>query len=255
MSNKSNSRYQYAKSILKKKSIHTDLNAITDIENNSGQFNFIGESADFTYNFNLGYYTFLSESIYKLTGIPANEIVFHDAIDFIVEIVVDEHFESLCKLSEKAFALCKKYQNEKELTINIEFNIRLKDHSQKRILCQFTPVQYDADLIPVITKGTYTDITHIKKSGLPFLYIMANKELVYSETADPQTVINANTLPYSRKEIHVIKLFSEGCRINEIAQTLNISISTIYTYKRNIKFKTGLDLAVIITSLKEQRVI
>jgi len=255
MSNKSNPGYHYAKSILKKKSIHTDLNAITDIENNSGQFNFIGESADFIYNFNLGYYTFLSESIYKLTGIPANEIVFHDAIEFITEIVAEEHFESLCKLSENALALCKDYQNEKELSLNIEFNIKLKDHTQKRILCQFAPVKYDAELNPVITKGTYTDITHIKKSGLPFLYIMANKELVYSETADPQTVINANKLPYTRKEIDVIKLFSEGYRINEIAQTLNISISTVYTYKRNIKFKTGLDLAVIITSLKEQGVI
>ena len=84
---------------------------------------------------------------------------------------------------------------------------------------------------------------------------MANKELVYSETADPQTVIDANKFPYSRKEIQVIKLFSEGYRINEIAQALHISISTVYTYKRNIKFKTGLDLAIIITSLKEQGVI
>lgn len=247
--------FQYARSILKKKPIHNDFKNFEEIEINNRHFNFIGESADFTYNFHLGYFTFFSENIYNLTGKPANEIVFHDATEFIVEIVADEHLESLCKLSEKALLLCKNYQNEKELALNIEFNIVLKGHSQKRILCQFTPVKYDADFIPVVTKGSYTDITHIKKSGLPFLYIIANNELVYTETADPQMVINTKDFPFTPKEIQVIKFLSEGYRINEIAQEMNISISTVYTYKRNIKFKSGLDLAVVINSLKEKGVI
>lgn len=252
---KFNPRFQYARSILKKKNTLKDYKVFEEIENNSFHFNFIGESADFTYNFYLGYFTYFSENIYNLTGRPANEIVFHDATEFIVEIVADEHLESLCKLSEKALSLCKEYRNKKELILNIEFNISLKDNSQKRILCQFTPVKYDEDFSPIITKGTYTDITHIKKSGLPFLYIIANKELVYTETADPQMVINTKDFPFTPKEIQVIKLLSGGFRINEIAHELNISISTVYTYKRNIKFKSGLDLAVIINSLKEKGVI
>ena len=237
-------------SVLKSDSFKNKISDKKNIQTSS-----IGVSADFIYDFKSGYFTSLQDSIFNITGIKADEIVFNDAALFYLKIIIDEHIESVCLLTDTSMVYCRKIKKTKSLSINIEYNIRTIDNEQKRILCQFTPIFSDAEGLPMVTTGKLIDITHTKKDGLPLLYIVSDNILEYLEYATCESLIKSRNIPFSQKEIHIIKLFSDGFRVNEVARITKLSISTIYTHRKNINKKSGVDLAKTINSLKEKGII
>lgn len=215
----------------------------------------IGTNAKFIYDIGNGYFTYIDESIYEITGIPANEIVFSDPNAYFKSILLDEHLESVAELAIKAHLIGKEYQNSDSLFFNIEYNIISKNNYNKRILCQFKTMYYEEDGYPKINMGKIIDITHTKKDGLPCLFIIIDNKLLITELADPVTIIKSKNIIFTNVEIQIIRLISEGYFIKEVADKLNVSISTIYTHRRNIKLKSQLDLNKVITNLKERGII
>lgn len=215
----------------------------------------IGTSAQFIYDIGNGYFTHFDESIYEITGIPANEIVFGDPNDFIKGILIDEHLESVADLTIKSHLISKEHRDSNSLFFNIEYNIKLQNSTTKRILCQYKTMYHEADGYPKINRGKLIDITHIKKDGLPILFVIKDNQLIFSQTANPFTMIKSKNVIFSNVEVQIIKLMSEGYIIKEVAAKLNSSISTIYTHRRNIKLKSQMDLNKVIIDLKERGII
>jgi len=212
----------------------------------------VGSSARFIYDIGNGYFVYFDESIHKIIGYHPNELAFADPVTLIMQLVVDEHLLIVSELTQDSFAQCKQYVNEDSLVVNLEYNIKSKTGEYKRVLSQFTPVYFEEDGHPKINKGRMTDITHIKKDGIPLLYIIVNNEIVYLRQGNPNQMIKSKSIIFSNKEIEVLRLISEGYSIKETASTLQCSIATIYTHRKNIKLKSQTDINKVITNLKEK---
>jgi len=214
-----------------------------------------GIQASFVYDATSGKYLEMENSIADITGISANEIIEKDAVFFLCETLLDEYLEPLNKLAQQSSLLSKKYRDAEDLTINLEYSIHTRNQASKRLLCQYRPIKFNAAGYPVLNKGSYIDITHLRKEGLPFLYVIANNKLVECEYANADYLIKNKSLPFTTKEIDVLKLTSQGHSIKEIALQLNISISTVYTHRKNIKTRTDKDLFQIIQELRSKGIL
>jgi len=215
----------------------------------------IGTSARFIYDIGNGYFTYFDESILELTGHHANEIVFSDPVDFILQIVIDEHIFVLSELTQESFLLCKNYRNAESITLNLEYNIKTTSGDHKRILSQYTPVYFEEDGYPKINKGRMIDITHLKKDGVPLLYIIVDNKMVLIQKGNPQQMMKSNNVIFSNKEVEVLRLISEGYTIKETASFMKCSIATVYTHRKNIRLKSNTDINKSMSNLKERGII
>lgn len=215
-----------------------------------------GPSARFIYNLRNGYFTFFDESVYEITGFEPNEIVFSDTISFILELVVEEHLTLTGKLTEESYEFAKNNRNNFDsLVINLEYSINHKNGEKKRVISQYNPAHYEEDGYPKINIGRMVDISHLKKDGIPQLFILGDNKLVFHKKGNPEEMIKSQNIIFSKKEVEVLKYLGEGLVIKEIADKMNCSIPTIYTHKRNIKHKSQMDINKIIVNLKERGII
>lgn len=215
----------------------------------------VGPSARFIYDLGNGYFTYYDESVFNITGFLSNEIVFADPVAFILNLVIDEHLVVTGELTQESFELCRDFRDYEKLTVNLEYNIKTKSGTSKRILSQFTPVFFESDGYPKINAGRMVDITHMKKDGAPLLYVLADNQLLFSKQGNPNEMIKSGNIIFSNKEIEVLRLISEGYMIKEVATMLHCSIATIYTHRKNIRLKSQTDINKVITNLKERGII
>ena len=99
------------------------------------------------------------------------------------------------------------------------------------------------------------DITHLKKDGVPLLYIIVDNKMVFTKQGNPKQMMKSNNIIFSNKEVEVLRLISEGYTIKEMASQLNCSIATIYTHRKNIRLKSNTDINKSMSDLKERGII
>jgi len=68
-------------------------------------------------------------------------------------------------------------------------------------------------------------------------------------------MVRSKNVLFSKKELEILKLVSEGFSIKEVASRLKTSISTIYTHRKNIRQKSQEDINKIIVNLKQRGLI
>jgi hypothetical protein len=215
----------------------------------------IGITVSFHYDLINSKFKMVGSDIEKLVGIGAKEILNNNGIDFLAEVMVDEQVEALGILIQHSYQLCAKYSNPLEVVFNIDYNIVTRQKEHKRILCQYRAAQVNDLGYPTETIGYWTDITHFRKEGLPTLFVMTNNKLDYVEFANPEMVIKSHSIIYTNKEITLIKLTSDGYRIKEIANKMNISVSTVYTHRKNIRLKSEKEMNQVINDMKAKGII
>jgi DNA-binding CsgD family transcriptional regulator/PAS domain-containing protein len=215
----------------------------------------LGPRAFFLFNVFSGRFTEMDASIKDISGIAAEEFIQREAAETIMEMAEKSHIESIAIFIKKSFDHINSHSNESGVSANIEHNIISRDGKGKRILLQYSPTGFDKKGVPLFNRGCITDITHIRNDGIPKLYLFRNNQLVQEERADPETIIRRSDIPLSKTEIGIIQLISEGLIAKEIADRMQISVSTLYTHRKNIKTKMGRDITRIISSLKEKGII
>ena len=215
----------------------------------------IGMIVSFHYDIANSVFKSVGSNVEKLVGISAKEILKNSGLDFLAEIMVDEQVEALGNLIHHSYKLCANYANPMEVVFNIDYNIVTRQKENKRILCQYRAVKLNENKYPLETAGYWTDISHFRKDGLPTLFVMSNNNLDYVEFANPETVIKSPSIIYTSKEIKLIKLTSDGYRIKEIANKMNISVSTVYTHRKNIRLKSEKEMNQVINEMKKKGII
>jgi hypothetical protein len=215
----------------------------------------VGVQVNFRYNLAQSEFIDIHPDIEKLLGIPKQDIMGKDGADLFGEIVPEESIEALGELIQKSYTICKEHRHSKSLVINIDFNVFTRNKMVKRILCQYRPVAFNETGIPVETTGYWTDISHMKKDGLPVMFAIIDNKLEYTEFANPEYMIKSPTIIFTSKEIEIIKYTSDGFRIKEIADRMKISISTVYTHRKNIKMKSEKEMNQVINELKSKGII
>jgi DNA-binding CsgD family transcriptional regulator len=121
------------------------------------------------------------------------------------------------------------------------FNYRLQqpDGQYLQFLQQFIVLKKDCNGVPIYEYGTISDISHVKTDNRIFFRVTLFKE--------GQGFINRLEAHYpfksqailSKRELEIVSLMRSGRDSKQIASTLNISIETVQTHKRNMYAKTS----------------
>jgi DNA-binding CsgD family transcriptional regulator len=215
----------------------------------------IGFQVSFRYNIAESIFIDINTDVDKLLGIPKQDILGKDASELFYEIMPEENIEALGELIQKSYLICKDHRKSKSLVINLDFNVITRNKKEKRILCQYRPIAFGMNGYPMQTAGYWTDITHIKKDGLPVMFAVIDNKIDFVEMANPEYLIKSPNIIFTSKEIEIIKMTSDGNRIKEISDKMKISISTVYTHRKNIKMKSEKEMNQVINELKSKGII
>lgn len=175
--------------------------------------------------------------------------------NFFTEFLSIEHANSLVKFSTVFYEMLLSGR-EKDVMTLLEVNMQPRSGEHKRILFQVKPLSYDRYGKPAYTGGIITDITPLKKDGVPQLILMENGLVRSIHKGATEELLNPFTLPrLSKREIDVLALRARGMQTKEIAEKLGLQRSTVFSYLRNIRNRTGTDIPKLIRILTEKGVI
>ncbi|MEX1202230.1 MAG: PAS domain-containing protein [Ferruginibacter sp.] len=207
----------------------------------------------FTYIFSYTDYSMLyvDDAFEKITGIPKNEVLHIPLYDFFSNFIANEDVYTAARLADIAFEVSKKY-NQEDVIINYTFNLYKRDKEKRRMLIQYKNILYTKSGEPYLLAGRFTDITHINPVGPAMLWIIVNNEVICTETGTDEEILLGLNIPLNLKELALLKLKNRGFRTKEIAEYLQMKELSIYSMVRDIKRKTGMDVAPLITVLKEK---
>ncbi len=210
----------------------------------------LGVSAYFVFYLTAVKMIFVEDTIESIYGISAKEILLQNSMQLTNELIEYAHSNEVTEMIVKSYELCVKYKDHKNMSINFEHNIRTKDHEKKRILCQYSPLAINDAGYPILSHGFITDITHTKKDGLPILYVLANDELVFHEESQSESIVTTKHIPFTKRQVEILKKMSEGFSAKEVASKMNLSVATIYTQTKLVKNRTGKDVKSAIKYLE-----
>lgn len=196
----------------------------------------VGSSYSFVFNIFNGEFDFISDEIKNILGyIPAdvsvsslmNNIHPDDKAYFLNYENANVEF-----LKQLSFDKVKKYKAQ------FDFRIKAKDNSYVRILHQVIQIDYDENNY-YRSFGIHTDITHIKKEGIPcFSIIGMDGEPSYYNIQDTNVFTKSYDL-FTKRERDILKGIVEGRNSKEIAELLFISLHTVHTHRKNILKKAN----------------
>jgi len=127
----------------------------------------------------------------------------------------------------------------KNIRFSVNFRCKRKDGKYMQALQQYVVIETDKAGNPVLTLGTWTDITaHKTNTKVVFSISSYHKKKGFS-------IITTDTFPHlkvniSPRENEVIKHLIKGLSSKQIAQKLHISLHTVNAHRRNILKKTNI---------------
>lgn len=123
--------------------------------------------------------------------------------------------------------------------IRYDYRIRKKNGDYIRILQQTVTLQFEGENQVVRTLVVHTDISHLKRDGLPVLsFIGLNGEPSYINVDVKELFTTAKEI-ITKRERQILTLLVKGDDSKTIASKLDISKQTVDTHRKNLLKKTG----------------
>lgn len=220
---------------------------------NQEQFE-MGASAHFVYDVMDECFLYVDKNIYQINGFTSEEIM-KDPMNYITSSVADEHAMDMAAFTKKAFKMSEE-ELDPFITYNIEYDSLTKTGKRKRVIVQFRVKQRSAQNKPLLTVGKTTDISYLSHiNSAPRFFVLNTGKITHKETGTYYKNIRQKMFNLSKKELEIIDLIDKGHSNQEISAILFLSLSTVYTHRRNIKQKTGINITALISRLKESGVI
>lgn len=133
--------------------------------------------------------------------------------------------------------------------VRYDYRIQKKNGEYIRILQQVVTIQFDKNKALLRTFGVHTDISHIKKEGLPVLsFIGLNNEPSYIGV-EVKNIFHTNKSLLTRREVQIVSLLIEGMNSEDISRELFISRQTVNSHRKNVLKKTdSVNTATLISN-------
>lgn len=182
-------------------------------------------------------FDYFSEDIKQVLDYEPHEF---DLNVFLESIHPDDQAYFL-KFEEIAIAFLNTLSCDQIKNYKFQYDIRIKDKNgkYKQILQQLILIQYDENHNYYRSFGSHTDITHLKKEGLPTFSIFGfNGEPSYLNLQDIHS-FNKPKEVFTKREKQILKAIVEGKKSVKIADELCISLHTVNAHRRNIMAKTN----------------
>lgn len=197
----------------------------------------VGEYFYNIFNVAEGEIEYTSQGVQKLLGIEPDEL----DINLFFDRVHSEDVGQLVEFEKRTAEFLKVLPSDKILNYHSRYDYRMKNSAGKyiRVMQQAMPLQSDADGTVMRSLAVFTNISHLKRHGLPSLSIIgANGEPSYHEI-ESTTEFRMERDILSVREKEILFLISQGKNSTEIANSLNISDSTVTNHRKNILQKAN----------------
>jgi DNA-binding CsgD family transcriptional regulator len=188
------------------------------------------------FNIFQGEIEFASEEIKHILGYEPEEIT----IQFLMDKIHPEDKSYFLNFEYKIAEFFKNIDYDKVKNYKAQYDIRFKtkNNNYVRMLQQAVQIDYD-ETNYYRTLGIQTDITHIKKDGIPCLSIIGLEgEPSYYNIQNTEVLSKSFDL-FTKREREILKHIVEGKSSKTIAKDLNISIHTVNTHRKNILIKAN----------------
>lgn len=194
-------------------------------------------------------FDFVSSSTQDLFGIPSKDMTIPRFMDRLhpddVEMFVRgedvvAHFLRNCidpsKITKYKICYC--------------FRLRTKDQGYRLFLMQTLTMKTTSEGSLLKVFGVQTDITHITSTNnrkLSFIGLDGEPSWLELDVFDDRLfddykpyAFPASSMPYTKRELEVIRQLGSGLSTGQIARTLHISAQTVHTHRKNVLRKSGL---------------
>lgn len=120
---------------------------------------------------------------------------------------------------------------------HLTFRMRRKDGEYIKVQRQTSILTTDKHETLLTSYGIFTDITYLNNSE-EIQSLLVGPEIPGFSFTDPDSSPKVNL---TRRERELIDLLAKGLNSKEIAKRLYISKETVYTHRKNILAKTGVN--------------
>jgi len=152
-------------------------------------------------------------------------------------------------MNEKAFTCCieKQIKPADKVIMSMEGPYKIHDGTYIHFLQQTTLLEVNSAGYPLLTLCFLSDISHLKKAHSYNMTIVSDKFIeIYRYSSDKKCLEPIK--PFSKQEMAVLQLLSQGLATKDIADQLYISHHTVDTHRRNLIKKAGcIDTTAAIT--------
>ncbi|TVZ57634.1 regulatory LuxR family protein [Flavobacteriaceae bacterium MAR_2010_105] len=189
----------------------------------------------------------LSQGIEDILSISKQEF----SVDKIIELIHPDDFNWFLRCEDVvAYFLKNCVAPEQIVNYKISYCLRLKSNNNeyKLFLLQTLTLKTTEDGALLKVFGCISDINHITSLNNKKLSLIGlNGEPSYLELDAfnhelfknfKPFVSLADEIPFTSRELEIIKLLGEGLTMNEISQQLNIAFGTVNTHRKNILKKS-----------------
>jgi DNA-binding CsgD family transcriptional regulator len=196
-----------------------------------------GDFYHYIFNIKTICFEFLSPNVVKLLGYELKEL----DVSFFINLIHPEDQPYFLNFENKVVEFFANLSAIQIANYKISYDYRLmkKDGTYIRILHQAITVKFDTNDKIHKVLGVHTNITHIKKEGVPILSIISlNKEPSYYNIK-VEEVFKIDPFQVSVREREIICLLVNGNTSKIIGILLSISKHTVDTHRRNLLNKTN----------------
>jgi PAS domain S-box-containing protein len=195
-------------------------------------------------------YLHFSKNVLAFTGYPADEFLTKGP-RFTFSLVHPEDIFEYVERVQKAqieFLRALPAGEHSQYRFDSSFRFRRADGTYIHVLVQETIMQVDQAGNPLLSVGTVSDVSHLKKDNTITLAISRFHDKTGFSTVAHS--FNCGEDPLSAREKEVLRLIAAGCTTQEIADRLCISTHTVKNHRRHMVEKMNVkNLAELIRSV------
>ncbi|KAA3436555.1 LuxR C-terminal-related transcriptional regulator [Rufibacter hautae] len=197
----------------------------------------VGDYYHYIFNCQEAKVDFVHHNVLPVLGYDPQEIT----TPFILDRIHPDDLAWFLKYEDAAKDFLLSLPPDRSLKYKIRYDYRIKKANGEylRILQQVLPIQVDVSGGVLRTLGIHTDISHLKKDGLPMLsYIGLEGEPSYINV-QAKNVFSPDRELLSKREKEILSLLIAGLPSSQISEKLYISQHTVNTHRKNMLSKTG----------------
>lgn len=188
----------------------------------------IGNYFVYVVNLHSGNFEYISPSIQSVLGYSANEF----DLAFYVELIHPNDLPHLIQIQEKVTAYTLEKDSSERMDYKYCYDFRVKDcdGNYRQLYIQHFYSELSEHNRPQRAFSLLTDITHLKKGGIPTLNIFKLGDGLVKILNNKED----NKLSMTNKESEIFEFLVKGYTSKDIAEALGISKHTVDTHRRNI---------------------
>lgn len=207
----------------------------------AASFPLLDKAASFFYLFDFVKmrYLYVSESIQDVMGGYCAKDWIDNGPEWVLTRVYHEDVRRLKDLHQALFRFFYSLpvQDRKEYKYSWEFRLVRKDGNIIWLMQQGSFIEIDPDGRPMASFDTVSDTTHLKKDNSMSLTMFKDVDSPKLKLYFPMSVKES----FTKREIELVKLLSDGFTSKRIADELCISHHTVDTHRRNMLKKCGVN--------------